>query len=452
MSLSLIRPWSFSSTGKGPAAAKSKATPPLFVNGVSPFHPLNASFASFSNVWLSTDPAARSKLLGLWRENGHYLNEQKLTHAMNQILGCPKKGRLKELLRQWGKNGGPLSGEAMDQILDQVEKGSIEKARPDINRIDPALLENGTMAKVLNELFAIDAIQEFATAPVKKSFLNKVPPIISIAINKYISGFISPFATFAVAALAASLSQVLPGCFVNTFPKLITSFGVSWFLMLAGFAMFCALQVCGWKHSFGELFSKTYYLKAMYLGTAGKVAKYIKLWASEGDVGVDMNASVDFPSSIHLFDPIKKHLGPLPFLGKFVLTLPERKSEVVSAVNSIKLNVIVTTLFLFLNSINTGSDFRFWPAFLPSAILSIFFNSPGVSYIVKISRENGENENKIVALRQILGIALFVFSAMTSTNFKGQFVMHPALMLGSQFVAGSIMLAGVGAFVKAKQK
>lgn len=416
---------------------------------VHPLHPLNASFASFRDVWSSPDPTVRPKLLKMWRENGHHLDERRLTHAMDRLLGRPFKARLspKQLLWQWVKNGGHLSVDK-DPILDQVEEGSIEKARPKINKINPGLLENGTAAEVFDELCGINAIQEFAVKPAKKSFLNRIPPVLSIATNEHVSGFVSPFAAFAVAALASSLSFLLPGLFVDTFPKLDADFSAAWFAKMLGFTVLCTYWIGGWKHFFGEIFPKTYHIRAKYLDFMGKVKKYAELRLNEGDMGLDMNAAVDFQQPLRLFDPVKKYLNPVPFFGKFALALPEKAGALVSMANSMILNVAATTLFLYIAQ---GPNFEFWPALLPSATLSVLFNAPIVSYIVKIIKENGEGENKVAALRQIFGIALSVFAAITSTRFNDQFIMHPALMVASQFLAGTVMMAGAGTFVKPKK-
>lgn len=375
--------------------------------GVSGSSPLAMPYVDFAASY--RNPANRALLIKSLRETHPDFQEKKFVRAMRGILP------------------------------------GIEKARVRTDQLNPGLLRNGKFSEVVQEMFGVNAAMEFAAKPAKKSFWDKIPPILSLTANDYTSGFATPFATFAVGAMAASLAYFFPNLFMDTIPKLNTNFDTAWILKMFSFTTFCTYLMTGWKHFAGDIFPKTYPLKSKYLTTTGKVKKYLGLQVHEGLVGVQVSALEDLKKHWRLFDVAKNKLGHVPFIGKFVKTLPETSGEIFSFVTDIGLNIFATTAFLFIVK---GSDFKLMPALMPSAILTLF-NCVGTTYITKSIQDS---PGKIVAFRQILGIALFVFAAMTSTEFNGEFVMHPALMAGSQVLAGATLLAGVGALVKPKSK
>lgn len=353
------------------------------------------------------DPVKRSAILHSLRQSGDAFQEKRFLRAMDQIL--PK----------------------------------ISKAKSRVNQQHPALLTEGSVKDVFRTILGTDPEKEFTTSPAKKSFWDKIPPILSLTANDYTSGFATPFATFAVGAMAASLAYFFPGLFNDTLPKLSTGFDTAWILKMFGFTVFCTYLMTGWKNFFGEIFPKNYQVKSRYLTPAGKAKKYLGLQVNEGLVGVQISALEDLKKRSRIFDVVKSKLGNLPFVGKFVKTLPETSGEIFAFATDIALNIFATAAFLFIMK---GADFKLLPALMPSAILTLF-NCVGTTYITKSIQDS---PGKIVAFRQILGIALFVFAAMTSTEFNGEFVMHPALMAGSQVLAGAALLAGVGTLVKPK--
>lgn len=350
-----------------------------------------------------------------------------------------------ELLSSLGQGSAQFNEKKFVRAIDQMLP-RVAKATPRINKIKPELLQNGTVAGVLNELFGVDAVKEFTMPPAKKSFWDKIPPILSITANDYAAGFASPFASLAVGAFAASLAYFFPNIFFDTFPKLQTSFDWSWLIRIFGFSAFCTYLISGWKNFFGEFLPKTYRLKSEYLDGQGKIKKYLELQLHEGLVGLQTEGILkDLRQRTRIFDSAKKYLGNVPLLGKFIKTLPETSGEAATFATDIGLNIFATAAFLFIMK---GADFKLLPALMPSAILTLF-NCFGTTYITKSIKDS---PGKIVAFRQILGIALFVFAAATTTEFGGEFVMHPAVRAGSQVLAGLAMLTGVGTLVKPQSK